>query len=124
MICEFCNEALAVLSKVADAIAAGFHIPVVELDLTKDDPSAAIDETDILLAALPVYAGRVPQVALKRLSAIRGNGQKTLAVVVYGNREYDDALPEKECLHRLWFLPVEPGTDRPIRCRLQHLEPV
>ncbi len=80
--------------KVADAIATGFNMPVEELDLTKDSSSVAIDEADILLAALPVYAGRVPQVALKRLSAIRGIGQKALAVVVYGNREYDDALLE------------------------------
>ena len=80
--------------KVADAIVAGFHMPAVEWDLTKDSASVAIDEADILLAVLPVYAGRVPQVALKRLSAMRGNGQKALAVVVYGNREYDDALLE------------------------------
>ncbi|MBP3413470.1 MAG: 4Fe-4S ferredoxin, partial [Oscillospiraceae bacterium] len=80
--------------KVVDAIVAGFDMPAVEVDLTKDNSSVAIDEVDILLAVLPVYAGRVPQVALKRLSAMRGNGQKALAVVVYGNREYDDALLE------------------------------
>lgn len=80
--------------KVADAIVTGFDMSAREWDLTKNSSSVVIDEADILLAILPVYAGRVPQVALKRLSAIRGNGQKALAVVVYGNREYDDALLE------------------------------
>ena len=80
--------------KVADAIAAGFTIPVVEMDLTKADSIVTLGENDALMAVLPVYAGRVPQVSLERLSALKANGQKAVAVVVYGNREYDDALLE------------------------------
>jgi len=80
--------------KVADAIAAGFNIPVVEMDLTKTDASVTLGENDALMAVLPVYGGRVPQISLDRLSALNGNGQKAVAVVVYGNREYDDALLE------------------------------
>lgn len=80
--------------KVAGAIAAGFGTPLVEVDLTKEDSTAALGERDGLMAVLPVYGGRVPQVALDRLSAIRGSGQKAVAVVVYGNREFDDALLE------------------------------
>lgn len=56
------------------------------------------------MAVLPVYAGRVPQISLERLSALKGNGQKAVAVVVYGNREYDDALLEtKETLEANGF---------------------
>jgi len=80
--------------KVADAIAAGFCAPVVEMDLTKADASVALGEKDALMAVLPVYAGRVPQISLKRLSVLKANGQKAVAVVVYGNREFDDALLE------------------------------
>ena len=80
--------------KVADAIAAGFNIPVVEMDLTSVDATAVLGENDALMAVLPVYAGRVPQISLERLAALKGNGQKAVAVVVYGNREYDDALLE------------------------------
>ena len=80
--------------KVADAIAAGINTPVVEMDLTRADATATLDENDALMAVLPVYAGRVPQISLERLSALKGNGQKAVAVVVYGNREYDDALLE------------------------------
>ena len=80
--------------KVADAIAAGFNTPVLEMDLTKADASLSLGEIDALMTVLPVYAGRVPPVSLERLSALKGNGQKAVAVVVYGNREFDDALLE------------------------------
>ena len=80
--------------KVADAIAAGFPTPVVEMDLTKSDSALTLGEKDALMAVLPVFAGRVPQISLERLAALKGNGQKAVAVVVYGNREFDDALLE------------------------------
>ena len=80
--------------KVADAIVAGFHTPVAEMDLTKADSDVTLGENDALMAVLPVYAGRVPQISLERLSALKDNGQKAVAVVVYGNREFDDALLE------------------------------
>ena len=80
--------------KVADAIAVGLNTPVEDLDLTKEIAVPKLGENDALMAVLPVYAGRVPQISLERLSALKGNGQKAVAVVVYGNREYDDALLE------------------------------
>ena len=80
--------------KVADAIAAGFCVLAEEMDLTKEDSSVTLGENDALMAVLPVYAGRVPQISLERLSALKGSGQKAVAVVVYGNREFDDALLE------------------------------
>ena len=80
--------------KIDNAIAAGFQIPAVELDLTKADSAVTLGENDALMAVLPVYAGRVPQISLERLTALKGHGQKAVAVVVYGNREYEDALLE------------------------------
>lgn len=80
--------------QVADAIAAGFFLPTVEVDLTGDVTAMTLKEADLLMAVLPVYAGRVPEIALKRLSALQGEGAKAVAVVVYGNREFDDALLE------------------------------
>ena len=80
--------------RVADAIATGFSVPVAQMDLTKADSAVTLGEHDGLMAVLPVFAGRVPQIALERLSALKGSGQKAVAVVVYGNREFDDALLE------------------------------
>jgi hypothetical protein len=57
-------------------------------------PVAAESVSAPLLAVVPVYGGRVPEVALERLRALKGNGGPAIAVVVYGNRAYEDALLE------------------------------
>ncbi|CVK20225.1 EFR1 family ferrodoxin [Sporomusa sphaeroides] len=49
---------------------------------------------DIVVFGVPVYAGRVPNVLLKYLNSVAGNGALAIAVTVYGNRNYDDALIE------------------------------
>ncbi|MGO1652488.1 EFR1 family ferrodoxin [Senegalia sp. (in: firmicutes)] len=51
-------------------------------------------EDDIVLVGIPVYAGRVPNVLLKYLNSIKGKSSKAIPVVLYGNRNYDDALLE------------------------------
>lgn len=48
---------------------------------------------DILVAAVPVYAGRVPAVP-HLLDRVQGHNTPCLAVVAYGNRHYDDALAQ------------------------------
>ena len=80
--------------KIARAIGEGFQTDTVEMDLTKADSPVSIGENDALLVVLPVFAGRVPQISLERLSALKATGQKAVAVVVYGNREFEDALLE------------------------------
>ena len=85
--------------RIAHAISEGFGTPTRELDLTGAIAAPILGETEALLAVLPVYAGRVPRIALERLAAVRARGQKAVAVAVYGNREFDDALLEiKEAL--------------------------
>lgn len=49
---------------------------------------------DILLIGVPVYAGRVPNVLLKYLDTIKGENTLAIPLVLYGNRNYDDALVE------------------------------
>ncbi len=49
---------------------------------------------DIAIVSLPVFAGRIPPIAADRLRRFSGNGAAALALVVYGNRHYDDALLE------------------------------
>jgi ferredoxin len=49
---------------------------------------------DIVVVGIPVYAGRVPNVLVKYLNTIQGNGALAIAAAVYGNRNYDDALIE------------------------------
>ena len=54
----------------------------------------SLKEDDICFVGVPSYGGRVPRPALERLAEIRGRGAKAIAVVVYGNRAYDDTLLE------------------------------
>lgn len=51
-------------------------------------------DNDIVILAVPVYAGRVPNVLLKFLNSMKADGAKAVALVLYGNRNYDDALLE------------------------------
>ena len=67
------------------------------IDFTLPDTRKALvsfAKEDIVVAGVPVYAGRVPNVLLKYFNEIQGNGALAIAVVVYGNRHYDDALIE------------------------------
>ena len=50
---------------------------------------------DLVFVATPVYAGRVPNVLLPFLTEnVIGGGALAVPVVLYGNRNYDDALME------------------------------
>ncbi len=56
-----------------------------EIDVTGDD---------LALFGSPVYGGRLPPLAAERFRRVKGKGTPAVAVVVYGNRHYDDALLE------------------------------
>lgn len=55
---------------------------------------------DLVIFGVPVYAGRVPNVLLPYLTSMQGNGARAAAVVVYGNRDFDDALVELQGILR------------------------
>lgn len=70
----------------------------------------AFQEGDIVVFGVPVYAGRVPNVLLKYLNTIRGGGALAVPVVLYGNRNYDDALIElRNILEQDGFRTVAAG---------------
>lgn len=76
--------------RVADAIASALNVNKIDLCAEV----APLPLFTPLMAVLPVYGGRLPAVAVERLRKIKGAGQPAVAVVVYGNRAYDDALLE------------------------------
>lgn len=53
-----------------------------------------LTEEDVCLVGVPSFGGRVPGVAIERMKQIKANGAKAIAVVVYGNRAYEDTLLE------------------------------
>jgi ferredoxin/protein involved in ribonucleotide reduction len=68
------------------------------------------DKNDFVIVGLPVYAGRVPNVLLSFVNSLKANGALAVAVVVYGNRNYDDALIElKDILETNQFKVIAAG---------------
>jgi ferredoxin len=99
---------------VLEGIAQGLQAETVEhLNLTPPDASTrAIAEMHGELAILgaPVYGGRLPPDAAQRLRRLQGNDTPAIVVVVYGNREYEDALLElKDLVAEKGFIPVAGG---------------
>ena len=53
------------------------------------------DGEDVLaVVALPVYGGRIPELAAEKLRMVTGRGRKAVTLAVYGTRAYEDALLE------------------------------
>ncbi len=96
---EFCFSPTGGTKKVMDAFSAplfeGHNIK--ELDLTSriyDFSALQLSEDDMCIFAVPSYGGRVPEPAAERIALIHGGGARAVAVVSYGNRDYDDTLLE------------------------------
>ncbi len=49
---------------------------------------------EAVVFGVPVIAGRVPNVLLKFLDTLQGGGALAVPIVLYGNRNFDDALME------------------------------
>ena len=69
---------------------------IIEHDITNQSPKnrVVIPAHELLIVGMPVYCGRVPEMAAERLKNFYGEATRAITLVVYGNREYDDALLE------------------------------
>jgi len=97
--------------RVAEGIARGFgHTPVDVIDATKPEArtrAVSVSANELLIVAVPVYMGRVPDLLSEWLGAIRADGGPAVCVVVYGNRAYDNALLElRDVLRSRGCVPV------------------
>lgn len=83
--------------RVMDAVLGSIKADRAEINLMSRDienKEISVDSDSLVFIGMPSYAGRAPQTAMKRLSAIRGNNAKCVLIVTYGNREYEDTLVE------------------------------
>ena len=55
-----------------------------------------LTQEDVAVISVPSYGGRVPAVAVERLTMLNGQGARAVLVCVYGNRAYEDTLVELE----------------------------
>lgn len=89
------------------------EITINNIDFTLPEvrnETVSFTEEDVVIIGVPVYAGRVPNILLRYLNSITGNGALAIPVVVYGNRNYDDALIElKDILELNGFKAIAGG---------------
>lgn len=77
----------------------GTDVQAIELCVPESKltiPSIKAD--DLVVIAMPVFAGRIPALAAERLKKVSADCAKCVVVAVYGNRAYDDALLEMKDL--------------------------
>ena len=98
-------------ARTVGAIAGGISAAATRtVDLTPPTFERALADyvpSDLTIIGAPVYAGRLPEEAVRRIRFLHGDRSPAIIVVVYGNREYDDALLELHDLSvELGFVPV------------------
>ena len=96
--------------RTVEAIRKGMGIDYDVIDLTPPDAefkSHALANDELAIISAPVYSGRIPAVAAKRIKTVKGDGTPAVLVAVYGNRAFDDALIElKDIIEELGFKAV------------------
>lgn len=99
--------------KVARAVARGWQgEPLEELDLTcrQLKEPVRVPADCVAVVAVPVYAGRVAPLALRRLRQVQGEDTPVILLAVYGNRDYEDALVElRDTMSAQGFVPLAAG---------------
>lgn len=98
-----------VVTAIAAQAAHALGVPWEEYDFTLPQARQGIPDcgaSDLVVFGTPTYAGRVPNVLLKYLATMEGNGAAAVPVVTFGNRAFDDALIElRDILADRGFLP-------------------
>ena len=86
------------VESIAGGIASRLNLPAESVDFSRPavrQETLCFGEKDLVVFGTPVYAGRVPNVLLPFLrERIMGGGALAVPVVLFGNRNYDDALIE------------------------------
>ncbi|MEJ2041107.1 MAG: 4Fe-4S binding protein [Desulfosarcinaceae bacterium] len=99
-----------VLENVAKGIAAG---TVEHIDLTLPEGAQKTMppfSDELVVLGAPVYGGRLPVDAIDRFKRLKASNSLAVPIVVYGNREFEDALLElKDLAIALGFNPVAGG---------------
>ena len=100
-------------AKIAYAIAEGMGATSMsESDVTCEslDMEEYIDD-ELTIIAAPVYGGRVAETAMERFRMFRSaHHAPVVPVVLYGNRDYEDALKELcDLVSEQGFVPVAAG---------------
>lgn len=102
-----------VVTHIAGCLAANLQTPEQRFDWTLPPArqrAACFEEDSLAVFGVPVYAGRVPNVLLPYLQTLEGNRALAVPVVVFGNRNHDEALKElRDILKERGFRTIAAG---------------
>lgn len=85
--------------RVSELLCSGIEAKSILTELCVKEEELCLPSIaagDLVVVSMPVYAGRVPALAVERLNAVESNGATCVIVAVYGNRAYEDALVEMQ----------------------------
>ncbi len=83
--------------KYARAFAEGLPYDVEVVPLRHDEePPCEFGSDELLVLAVPVFAGYAPKFVWERLAHMRGSHTPCALLAVYGARDYDNALHEMD----------------------------
>ena len=107
-------SATGTTKKVLESIAQGLGAKDVKhINLTLPEEAQQIIRPfsdELVMIGAPVYGGRLPVDAINRFKQLKANKTLAVLIVVYGNREFEDALLELNNLAmELGFNPVAGG---------------
>lgn len=84
-----------VLRGIVKGISSALSADVVSVDVTfRGVEELALGPDDVVIAAAPVYGGKIAPLVKRRLDGVRGNGAKCIVVAVYGNRAFEGAAAD------------------------------
>ena len=96
--------------KIAKTMMAELPIPWETVDMTcfsERGRAERFGPDQLVIFGVPVYGGRVPQTAVERFGAMRGEDTPAVLLATFGNRAYEDALLElKELIEQNGFVTV------------------
>jgi ferredoxin len=100
--------------KVLESVARGITAENVEhINLTLPEcaqQTVPLFSDELVIIGAPVYGGRLPVDAIERFKQLIANSTPAVLIVLYGNREFEDALLELKNLSiELGFKPVAGG---------------
>lgn len=99
MVVSVCFSARGTTMRYCEAVGKVLGTQKVLNWVRKEDRvPLSLSEKDILIFACPVYGGFIPSVCRDSIDLLKGQFTPALILAVYGNRHYDNALVQMQCL--------------------------